>query len=696
MKLFSLFADLVLDTGQFNKGVGEATKQGKNMASSLSSGFTMISAKAVAIGHAMYDIGKQTAKAAVDFTKQIINEYAETEQLIGGVQAIFGESANSVLKNADNAFKTAGMSANEYMQTVTSFSSSLLQSLKGNTAEATRYADMAITDMSDNANRFGTDIGMIQNAYQGFAKQNYTMLDNLKLGYGGTQKEMQRLLKDAQKIKRANGENVRYNINNLADVYEAIHVIQTEMGVTGTTAAEASETIAGSFNAFKATWKNLLSGMPKDNADIDILLENMYDAGKTVLKNIYNVLPTIGQHAKAAFKFVTDKAKEAAPILYQTFKDTWDNKLPAIVQDGANGIIGIINSLLGTNIPKITSIDFPTWDEVKSGFDEWWSETKGDIEAAASWVLGIFTEPTATAEEAKATVSVWWTDTAKPAVEQACTWILGLFAPPSEAESDVKSTISEWWSTAGIWVSNACSWVLQMAGAPTENAEQVAAIVGIWWGEVKDSASAVCEIIYHLGKGDLLAAKHVIDEFWDEVQKAVYDTVTLVFKLKPPSLQEVYKEINSWWGGIAGLFPFIQTGKTSDKIEDAFKKHDSVLVDEESGESTNWWKETLNTFIKETKPYSPFVGIAEKINEESNQKESNDNEALSSSIESLNNTVATLPDVAASAAVSAAVSALSGAKIEMDGATVGSIVLKYVSAGLSRANRVAYKALSAD
>ena len=238
MKLFELYAELGLETSGFDKGIKNASNAGK----SLQNGISAISAKTVALGHFMYDAGKVAIKAAADFTKAIVKEYAETEQLIGGVQTIFKDSASDVIANAEKAYRTAGLSANEYMQTVTSFSASLMQSLKGNTAEAARYADMAILDMADNANKFGTNIGVIQNAYQGFAKQNYTMLDNLKLGYGGTQKEMQRLLKDAQKIQRANGVNVKYNINNMDDIIEAIHVIQESMGVTGTTAAEAADT----------------------------------------------------------------------------------------------------------------------------------------------------------------------------------------------------------------------------------------------------------------------------------------------------------------------------------------------------------------------------------------------------------------------------------------------------------------------
>ena len=182
-----------------------------------------------------------------------VMEGANLEQSLGGIETLFKESADKVKQNAANAYKTAGMSANEYMELTTSFSASLLSSLANDTSKSADIADMAMTDMSDNANKMGSSMEDIKNEYQGFAKQNYTMLDNLKLGYGGTKTEMQRLLADAQKIT-----GVKYDINNLADVYNAIHVIQGELGITGTTAKEAASTLSGSFSAMKASFKNVL------------------------------------------------------------------------------------------------------------------------------------------------------------------------------------------------------------------------------------------------------------------------------------------------------------------------------------------------------------------------------------------------------------------------------------------------------
>lgn len=238
-------------------------------------------------GKALKGVAVATGAVAVAFGGLVtasVNARGEIEQQIGGVETLFKNNADKVIKNAENAYKTAGMSASDYMKTVTSFSASLLQSLGGDTAKAADVADMALTDMSDNANKFGTSMETIQNAYQGFAKQNYTMLDNLKLGYGGTKTEMQRLLSDAQKLT-----GVKYDINNLSDVYNAIHAVQEELGVTGTTAKEASSTLQGSFASMKASWDNFLSG----SGDLSQLLDTVKDVIGNIVRLVNEAIPDI-------------------------------------------------------------------------------------------------------------------------------------------------------------------------------------------------------------------------------------------------------------------------------------------------------------------------------------------------------------------------------------------------------------------
>lgn len=286
--------------------------------------------------------------AAAALLKSAVTGYGEYEQLVGGVETLFKDSSDTVMNYANNAYKTAGMSANDYMETVTGFSASLLQSLDNDTAAAAAKADLAITDMSDNANKMGTSMEMIQYAYQGFAKQNYTMLDNLKLGYGGTKEEMERLLEDAEKIhEKTTGQKIDYDISNLADVVDAIHEVQTELGITGTTAAEASTTIEGSLNSAKAAWSNLLVGVADDEQDFDTLVNNFVDSVATAAENI---LPRV----EVAITGIGTLIEKLFPVIMQELPTVLNDILPELVSSG----IGMVNSLsegIQQNLPLIIS-----------------------------------------------------------------------------------------------------------------------------------------------------------------------------------------------------------------------------------------------------------------------------------------------------------------------------------------------------
>ena len=282
---------------------------------------------------AMASAIKEATAALVDLGKQSIMGFAEQEQLIGGVDTLFKESSAQVQQYANEAYKTAGLSANEYMETVTSFSASLLQSMGGDTQAAAEKANRAITDMSDNANKMGTDMQSIQNAYQGFAKANYTMLDNLKLGYGGTKEEMQRLLTDAEKLS-----GIKYDLSSYSDIVDAIHVVQTEMGITGTTAAEAATTIEGSANSMKSAWSNLLTGMSNENLNLDRLVKNVVDSVGTFADNLLPRLQTmLPRFAAGMTQLVNGLVPYVGPAM--------ETLLPALVQ-GVGGLVsGIVHAL---------------------------------------------------------------------------------------------------------------------------------------------------------------------------------------------------------------------------------------------------------------------------------------------------------------------------------------------------------------
>lgn len=285
MNVFDLFARITLDTSDYDRELGNAKKKSSTFGDVL---------KATLTSQAIITGVKTLATAVKNVGQAALEGRADFEQLAGGVETLFGDaSAQAVIKNAEKAYKTAGLSANAYLETVTSFSASLLQSLGGDTEAAAKAADLAVTDMADNANKMGTSMESIQNAYQGFAKGNYTMLDNLKLGYGGTKEEMERLIEDANRVKVANGEMADLSINSFADIVDAIHIVQDEMGIAGATAAEAEGTISGSAAAMKGAWTNLVSGLANGNADVSALLDEFLASVATLGKNVIPVVKTI-------------------------------------------------------------------------------------------------------------------------------------------------------------------------------------------------------------------------------------------------------------------------------------------------------------------------------------------------------------------------------------------------------------------
>ena len=351
--------------GELEQAMGNAgARSSSSFGSAFASGLGVVTkatvqATAAAVGAAAAGITKVTQEA--------VSSFADYEQLVGGVETLFGtggagleeyaasigktaseaaegyvsliQAQELVMNNADMAFKTAGLSANEYMETVTSFSASLLQSTAGDTMLAAEIADQAIIDMADNANKMGTSMESIQNAYQGFAKQNYTMLDNLKLGYGGTKEEMERLLADASALS-----GVEYNINNLADVYNAIHVIQESMGIAGTTAKEAEGTISGSLASLGAAWQNLVTGMANPDADLGTLIDQLVQTGITALDNL---MPTIQQALTGIGQVIT----QITPIIVQLLPGLIQTLLPPLIDAAIQLVDALVQSL-----PDILSI----------------------------------------------------------------------------------------------------------------------------------------------------------------------------------------------------------------------------------------------------------------------------------------------------------------------------------------------------
>lgn len=332
------FGDSMPDGHKFGSSLGGKVVSGfgstikKGFALAAKAGIATISAASAGIGA----IVKSSASA-----------YADYEQNIGGIETLFKDNADTIVKYASEAYKTAGISANDYMQNVTSFSASLLQGLGGDTAQAAEIANEAMVDMSDNANKFGTDISSIQNAYQGFAKQNYTMLDNLKLGYGGTAAEMARLINDSGVL----GDSIKVDektINSVSfdKMIEAIHKVQTDLDITGTTSKEAATTVSGSLSSVKAAWANLMAGMGDKNADLKNLIKEMVSTVKTFAKNIMPVI-------KQALSGVTTLISELAPDIAAELPQLVSDLLPQLIEAGTQIFQALVKGI-SDNIGTIT------------------------------------------------------------------------------------------------------------------------------------------------------------------------------------------------------------------------------------------------------------------------------------------------------------------------------------------------------
>lgn len=343
------------------KNMNESMKDATNSASKMSSVMKGIGSSAIKVGKGLAVAGAAAATAVTALVSKSVGAFADYEQLTGGVETLFGaggrsveeyaqsvgksvsdiqgkydslmSAQNVVLENANKAYMTAGMSANEYMDTVTGFSASLISSLGGDTNKAADYANSALVDMSDNANKMGTDMESIKNAYQGFAKQNYTMLDNLKLGYGGTQEEMKRLLSDAEKLT-----GQRYNISSFADITQAIHAIQTQMDITGTTAKEASTTISGSWGSLKAAFQNVLVGLTTGGDMFDQSLDALINTAVTFGQNI---IPAI----KGALSGVGYLIEGLAPVIGETIPPLINDLAPTLANSAVSLISSLVNGL---------------------------------------------------------------------------------------------------------------------------------------------------------------------------------------------------------------------------------------------------------------------------------------------------------------------------------------------------------------
>lgn len=335
LNLFDLFARIILDTSDYDDNLDEASRNTESFADKLKTGLTTAAkVGAAALGAA--------ATGVAALTKASVDQYAEYEQLVGGVDTLFKDASDTIQQYASNAYKTAGVSANTYMEQATAFSASLIQSLGGDTQAAAEYANQAIMDMSDNANKMGTDIESIQQTYQSLMRGNYAMLDNLKLGYGGTKSELERLVADAEKLTGQALDPAKFS-----DVITAIHAVQENLGITGTTAKEAATTIEGSIGMMKAAWDNLMTGIADENADLDTLIGNFVTSVETAAGNIIPRVTQILSGMGAAIE-------QLAPILAAEVPGLITSVLPSLVSAGAQLLVGLVTGLVSA-VPQLVA-----------------------------------------------------------------------------------------------------------------------------------------------------------------------------------------------------------------------------------------------------------------------------------------------------------------------------------------------------
>lgn len=324
MNIFELFGTIAINNEDANKAITETGSNANRLASTMKTSFDKIGKMAAQCGKLIASGMAVSATAVGSIVKASIDEYAEYEQLVGGVETLFKDSSDKVMQYAKQAYREQGLSANDYMSQVTSFSAALISGLNGDTAAAAEMANIAISDMADNANTFGTSITDIQNAYQGFAKDNYTMLDNLKLGYGGTAEEMARLINDSG-VLGSSMKVTAEDVNNLSFdvIISAIHEVQTQMGITGKTAQEASETISGSWGALKGAWSNLLVGLANDE-EMQPLADALLETGNTFVGNITEKLPTLKENFIETFTYIAENSGEILSTLGNALDSLFD------------------------------------------------------------------------------------------------------------------------------------------------------------------------------------------------------------------------------------------------------------------------------------------------------------------------------------------------------------------------------------
>lgn len=605
MNVFETVAKLTLDSKGYNEGLDNAQKQTEGFGSKVGS---FLGGVGKAVATAATAAVSAAAGGIVAITKQAVDAYGNYEQLAGGVETLFGDSAQTVLENADKAFQNAGMSVNEYMETAIQSAASLINSLDGDQAKAAELMNTSITDMSDNVNKMGTTMEAVQNAYRGFSRGNFTMLDNLALGFAGTKEGMEQLLQKAEEIS-----GVKYDISSYADIVEAIHVVQTEMGISGltaeqaaeavkngtmtqeeaynalgTTAKEANGTIQGSANQLKAAWSNLITNLGNEDADLDKLIDNVVEAGETVINNLKPVI-------EKAVKGIGTIVSEMAPVIKEVLPPLVEELAPSIIEVATSLVSVIIQALpqilsaLVEQIPMIISTLISAlgeaWPEISSAISQFLDTDVGKIlevvgaivagikaykivgmvQGAISTISGLISGGTgiiatitsiinpvglivaAVVAAAVLIIANW--DKIKAAWEEAKVFFGVLWECIKLAFADVKEWLAEKFISAWNAIKDAWSSVKDFFSGIWNGIKDVFDSIGDWFREKFTSA-----------KDAVVNAWNSIGEKFSEIKSKI----TGVFENLPETFLSIGSNIvNGLWNGISNAWQWLKS-----KVED--------------------------------------------------------------------------------------------------------------------------------
>lgn len=511
MKLFELWATLGIDTNEFEKGSKQAQTTWGNLAKTISGG---VSGALSAAGKTLIGFTGAAAAGFTAVTKKAVDLVGSLEQNLGGSKQVFGEYAAQLQSTAASAFSAMGLTQSEYLATANKMGS-LFQGSGFEMQESMELTTQAMQRAADVASIMGIDTAWAMESIAGAAKGNFTMMDNLGVAMNATSIEAYAL---------ANGVKKSYNnMSQQEKIGWAMKMFLDKTAYATGNYARENETLAGSMATANAAFQNLLAG----SGTVEDFVTSTENAARVLFRNLGKIVPRLGE------SFV-EAAKQFAPKIEQAFAGLWDNELPGFLTNSANTVIGYVNDIFDTNLPKVGDIQLPTWEEVKTGAENWWNGIRSNFESLFSWTLKMFNEPAEGIEDAKKTISSWWTHKALPGILAVSKWTLGIFNVPIEDPDSVAAHLKGWWDLTQGAVEGVATWTLKLFGVPDEDINAIKALVSGWWDTeaVRGAAEQVLQWAMNLpGMPAVSAMVNEINAWWSQV-KANVGNLTLSTAVK--------------------------------------------------------------------------------------------------------------------------------------------------------------------